>query len=195
MVRWFNHCHLMKTIVLQQEIIAELQPGEKLLWSGHPKTGVEVQLADFCIVPLGLLLFSYALRWMERVQTVGSHAAVLLGLPFLFMGLYLAVGRFLYVAQQRAHTAYSITSERVLIRSGIFRKQVTSFDLKSLPALTLVEKPDGIGTISLGTIHSRYAALAQVGWPGVPQAPQLARIPDARQVYNRLVKLQREMQQ
>ncbi|MFD2722121.1 PH domain-containing protein [Hymenobacter monticola] len=181
----------MKTIVLQQKIVAELQPGEKLLWSGHPKTGLDIQRVDFCIAPLGLLLFGYALRWMWRVQAAGFHPAIFLGVPFLLMGLYLAVGRFLYVAQQRAHTAYNITSERVLIRSGIFRKQVTSFDLKSLPALTLVEKPDGTGTISLGAIYSRYAALARVGWPGVPQTPQLARIPNARQVYERLVKLQR----
>lgn len=181
----------MKTRVLQQEGVAKLQPGEQLIWSGHPITGVEGQLADFWLVPLGLLLAGYALHWMWSAQAAGGYSASLLGVPLLLVGLYLAGGRLLYRAHQRAHTAYFITSERVLIQSGLLFKQATSFDLNRLPPLTLVEKPDRTGTILFGTSHSRYAALARVGWPGVPQVPQFARVPEVRQVYSRLGKLER----
>lgn len=173
----------------EQELVTELRPNEKLLWSGHSVAAMELHTADLYIIPLGILLLSYPVFWMWRVHNI-SLSATILGIPFLLIGLYLTAGRFFYSAQQRAHTTYAITDERVIIRSGIFRKRVTSLNLRALPALSLSEKADETGTIFLGITPSRRTELANLYWPGLPLPPQLTHIQAARQVYNLLLQLQ-----
>lgn len=62
----------------------------------------------------------------------GVILAALWGVPFLAVGLYLAVGRFVVKARKRQKTLYAVTDQRVIEKSG---DTVRSIFLTRLPLL------------------------------------------------------------
>ena len=68
---------------------------------------------------------------------------------------------------QRERTAYGLTSTRAIIVSGLRTRSVKSLQLKTLADVTLTERPDQSGTITLGT-PSPYAIGYGRSWPGSP---------------------------
>jgi hypothetical protein len=75
----------------------------------------------------------------------------LFGLPFVLIGTYLAIARYVHDAWARRKTLYGITRDQIVIRSGIVRPQLHVFDLGSLTNLNMVEHgTQGEGTIYFG---------------------------------------------
>jgi hypothetical protein len=64
--------------------------------------------------------------------------------------LYLALGRFIFDAKQRASIYYAVTSKRIIIISGVFSRHAKSLNLETLTDLLLVGRADGSGTIVFG---------------------------------------------
>jgi hypothetical protein len=96
-----------------------LRPGEQLLWCGRPDPAVVFSAADIITVPFGLIWLGIALGWVITAKSVGApHAFILLGLPFILIGLYLVVGRFAVRLVRRRRTLYAITGERVIVATG-----------------------------------------------------------------------------
>lgn len=71
----------------------------------------------------------------------------LFGIPFVLVGLYLAVGRFWLDVRRRAATYYAITSKRILALVSPAR-HVRSLELRHLDRFTVQEHRDGVGTIA-----------------------------------------------
>jgi hypothetical protein len=93
------------------------------------------------------------------------------GLPFLLVGSHRIFGRFLIDAKQRAKTTYGLTSERIVIVSGLFARNVKSLNLRTLSDVSLNERPDGSGTITFGQGHPYSSWFQGMGWwPGMPAA-------------------------
>jgi hypothetical protein len=116
------------------------------------------------------------------------------GIPFVLVGLYMTIGRFFMDARKRANTAYGITSERIIIKSGIVNSEIKSLHIRTLSDITLTQKTDNTGTISLGPTDFRYAMMQGMEWPGVKQPPRLELIPDVKTVYDMIIDLQRGAQ-
>ncbi len=173
---------------------AELGPNERLLWSGRPRGGLVLRANDLFLIPFSLLWAGFAVFWECSVLGISArHPSptisfmALWGLPFVGAGLYVVAGRFFADKAQRESTVYGVTNQRVLIRSGLFSTTTRSFPLQGLAELSLQEKGDGSGTISLGTALSPFPfALGRSSWPGMGryQPPALDLIPSARTVYN-----------
>ncbi len=72
------------------------------------------------------------------------------GVPFILIGIYLLIGRFLYDMWLRQDTYYGVTNFRILIQSGIFGRSLKSISLTNLPEIILTRKESGRGTISFG---------------------------------------------
>ncbi|MCC6461107.1 MAG: PH domain-containing protein [Saprospiraceae bacterium] len=169
-----------------------LSPGEKLLWTGRPKTGLLLRSGDIFMIPFSLLWGGFAIFWESTVLSGGApFFFALWGIPFVLIGLYMIIGRFFVDAYQRSKTVYGITDDRIIIQSGIFSSEIKSLNIQTLSDLTIKEKSDGSGTISLGPQDPRSAMMEGMAWPGVKAAPQLAFIPGVRQVYDLLLQLQR----
>lgn len=119
------------------------------------------------------------------------------GVPFVLVGLYIMFGRFWVDARQRAHTCYAVTSERIVIVSGLFARRVKSLSIDTLSDVSLTERRDGSGTITFGSITPFYWWYGGAGWPGFgPQAVsifELAR--EVRQVYEIIRGVQRAARQ
>lgn len=178
---------------VESRVGKEIGAGERLLWTGRPRQGIILRPADALFVPFSLMWGGFAMFWEAMVFRTGApFFFTLWGIPFVLVGLYMIVGRFFTEAQQRARTIYAVTNERVIIISGLLKETVRSHSLTSLSDISLSEKSDGSGTISLGP-NSPYAQFATAGWPGARQygLPALDGIPNARAVYETIRQAQK----
>ena len=173
----------------EQSISRELEPDERLLWSGIPKQGLRLRPSDALLVPFSLFWGGFAVFW--EAQVLNSKAPgffALWGIPFVLIGLYLILGRFVVDSRQRAATAYGVTNKRVLIVFGLFSRTVKSLALRTLTDMTLSERSDGSGTISFGSAPVWGQWFASSSWPGTSaqQVPAFDLIAEAKSVYSQL---------
>lgn len=167
----------MEPFEARERISQELFNDETLLWSGVPKQGLMLKPSDAVFVPFSIIWGGFAIFWEASVVTTGAGLFFdLWGIPFVAVGLYMMVGRFFADSYERKRTAYGVTSRRVIVVRGIFRDQVRSFTLRSLPELSLHPQRDGRGTITLGE------SPMFTGRRGY-QPPALEGIENARDVY------------
>ena len=180
-------------VPLESRLAAELEPGERLLWSSRPKQGLVLRGVDALLIPFSLLWGGFAIFWETMVvrESWRSQAAhhnvpiffVLWGVPFVLIGLYIMFGRFITDARMRARTIYGITDRRVLILSGLFGTTVRGFNLRSLTDISVSERRDGIGTLKFGDDGSPWSRGNP--WPGMRSyaRPILELIEQPRRVY------------
>jgi hypothetical protein len=108
---------------------------------------------------------------------------ILWGIPFVAIGLYLIVGRFLVARREALRTHYAVTDQRVLIESGAFSRRFVEMPLDQLPPVQLEEGSSGVGTITFGTTTG---IRVPPGWPTMGAyagAPAFLSIRDASRVY------------
>jgi hypothetical protein len=93
----------------------------------------------------------------------------------------------------RQNTIYAFTDSRIIIKSGIFSKELKSLNIRTLSDVTVSEKPDGSGTITLGPTDLRSGMMSGIGmqWPGLKQVPQLEFIENVQSVYKQIMSLQK----
>jgi hypothetical protein len=158
-----------RTDQLPEQVVKALEGGERVLWWGVPRQGLMLRAADMFLIPFSLLWGGFAIFWESMAWVIPNAPWFfrLWGIPFVLAGLYLIVGRFFVDARMRENTVYALTGERVLIFSGIFRRETKSLSLRNLPEVSVVQGRDDSGTISFGSIPP-FAAFSggMAGWPG-----------------------------
>jgi hypothetical protein len=141
----------------QVSIDKELRPGERVLWVGHPQGSL--------LTPQDAYLIPFSLVWVVFISfaagaALRSGSIISLGVvPFVAIGLYLSVGRFLFKKRKRERTLYAVTNERVLEKSG---ETVRCLSLSRLPALE-VTSGAARGRIIFGSIPGAAGAYANTG--------------------------------
>lgn len=177
-------------LVTAEQVLAELLgSGEKLLWTGRPRQGFFLRTADAFAIPFSIFWTGFAVLWMVLAVKANNGFSVV-GVPLLAIGVYMMLGRFFVDSWQRARTWYGVTDQRVLIVSLFARRNVKSLNLRALSAVTLSERPDGIGSITFGPVPPSWPYRgAQI--PGMSNlAPRFDNIPDARAVFDQIRRLQ-----
>ena len=178
-------------------IAQELTEGEELLWAGQPRQGVVLRGSDAFFIPFSLVWCGFLAVLVALTLTSESWFMAIFAIPFAVAGAYALLGRFWVDARHRAKTYYGVTDERVIIISGIFRREVKSLSLRTLTDVSLTEKADGSGTISLGTAHPMFESFRGLPLPNMKQlaCPTLEMIDNAREVYEVIRQAQRADQQ
>jgi Bacterial PH domain len=178
---------------IQERLPFQLGPREEVLWAGQPRGGLMLRAADGFLIPFSLLWGGFAIFWEASVIASGAPwFFAIWGVPFVLVGLYIMVGRFWVDARQRAQTSYAVTSERVIILSGLFVRQMKSLSLDTLSDVTLTERRDGSGTITFGPCPPFYGWYGGGGWPTAHRAvPAFELADEARQVYEIIREAQR----
>ena len=72
---------------------------------------------------------------------------------------------------QPAVTVYAVTSERVIIVSGMFSRRVSSLGIGSITDVSLTEWAGGGGTITFGSLPLFYGMYGRTGLEFGPQVP------------------------
>lgn len=182
----------MLDLDIENELKPNLAADEKLLWVGKLKTGILLRKSDAFLIPFSILWAGFALSWESGVLISGAPFFFKLwGIPFVFVGLYMVIGRFFIDAKKRANTVYGLTKERILIKSGVFNKEIKSINLRTISDITFSQKADNSGTINLGPTDPRYSMMQGMDWPGIKPANCLDMIEDVQNVYDKIIKLQR----
>ena len=174
----------------------ELNPGERIIWSGQPQQGLMLRPADIFMIPFSLMWGGFAIFWEFGVVSSGAPLFFMAwGIPFVLVGLYIIFGRFFVDSAQRGKTYYALTDERAIIISGLFNQNTKSLDLKKLPEINISTKGNGKGTITFGASHPMAWMYAGSGFPNMGRyhiAPSFEMIDDARTVYQHIKRLQKE---
>ncbi|MGB8356495.1 MAG: PH domain-containing protein [Chthoniobacteraceae bacterium] len=176
---------------------AQLDPGERLLWSGQPRGGIRLRGQDAVMIPFSLMWGGFAIFWecmaLKSVSKAHHPAAgvfPLFGIPFVLIGLYIIFGRFFFDAYSRARTFYGVTNERVIIiRGGAFGQQTKSLQIRTLSDVSLTQRGDGSGTITFGPapiVNGFNTFGGSGGWPGSRRysPPAFELIERAKEVYD-----------
>ena len=176
---------------------------ESLLWSEQPRQGKFLCLSDAFLIPVGTLFFGgpiaqaaivVSMAGMMGGSVVSMVPFLLFDLVFAAFGAYLAIGRLWVDACRRKKTHYAVTSDRVMIVSGLFSTKVRSFDIRNLPPVSISDGADGRGTIRFGKRSLMWwMTYGLVDFPGLPwpfsmhARPALEQIEGAREVYEMIL--------
>jgi len=171
----------------------ELQPNERILWTGKPRQGIILRTADALLIPFSLLWAGFAFFWETAVVVGGAPFFFeLWGIPFVLVGCYVLFGRFIADARSCSRTDYAVTTDRVLIHSGLFHSTLRSVNLKTLSDMTLDTKNDGRGTITFGQTNPLSGWYGNGMWFNNSRytAPAFEQIENVREVYNLIQRAQ-----
>ena len=160
---------------------------ERLLWSAQPRQGLILRSNDAFLIPFSLFWGGFAMFWEYSVANSNAPLVFRLwGIPFVLIGLYLICGRFFADARLRSKTYYGLTSERIVIVSGLFSRSTKSLQLRTLSDVSLSESSGGRGTITFGPMAPWWASRS--GWPGAQRqlSPAFDSILAAREVYEKI---------
>jgi hypothetical protein len=178
---------MLSNPTITTDLEQELGANETLLWQGEPKQGLMLRPSDALFIPFSLLWAGFAVFWETGVLTSGApFFFILWGIPFLFVGAYITVGRFFVDAMVRAKTRYGVTNERILIVAGLFSRTVKSMPLHSFGEVTLQQHASGRGTITFGPSLPFATWYRGFAWPGMDRrlSPAFEHIDDAKHVYD-----------
>lgn len=171
-------------IEMQQRLAGRLLPGERLLWAGRPRQGLMFVGSDvfttlFFLLWSGIPLFGSVTEGLK-----GNWTFSLFATPFLVIGFYMLVVRYVHDTWLRSRTFYAVTDRRLLIwREGPW-DNFRSFDRASLNEMELQESGTR-GTIRFG--HTSSGARHQANpLPALDSRPQFLGIEDARGVFDLL---------
>jgi len=178
----------------ENTLTQHLDRGERLIWSGQPRSGIRLRAQDAFLIPFSIMWCGFAIFWEASVIRTGAPFFFMLwGVPFVCIGLFFVFGRFFLDARSRAHTFYGVTSERVLIVSGLFTQQIKSLQLRTLTDVSLTQRSDGSGTITFGPSHYLNSFFPAGAWPGAGRyaPPAFDLIEHAKEVYDIIRNAQR----
>jgi hypothetical protein len=164
---------------------SQLADGEQLVWSGRPRQGLALQPFDVALIPFSLLFGGFTFYW--EYEVVSTHQFWVLqfwGIPFVLLGSYMVLGRFLVDAYVRGHTYYGVTDKRVIIAQG---SNTQGIALSDLTGVAVNSYRDRSGTIVFGIPGlpppSSYNAVFQ---STRVTYPMFTMIPDVQSVYDQI---------
>jgi len=169
-------------------IRSELQPGERLLWSGRPDP-IRGMLPTFAIWLFAIPWTCFAVFWIASAYGMGSHANntggggfaffPLFGLPFVLVGIGMLSSPFFAYLKLKS-TLYGLTDRRAIIVSGKNTKSVDSYDGSNIGHIQRTERADRSGTLSFAQKISNNGKngpqTTNIGFVGIPEVRSVEQI-------------------
>jgi hypothetical protein len=102
-----------------EQIRPVIEPGESVLWSGRSDPAVMLTAADGYLIPFSLFFAGFSVFWVIGLSHApNSGPFALFGLPFVVIGAYYLIGRFVVKRRLKLRTAYAITNRRAIVLVG-----------------------------------------------------------------------------
>ncbi|MBQ6432154.1 MAG: hypothetical protein IJJ99_09810 [Oscillospiraceae bacterium] len=162
-----------------------LFPGENLLWSGKPGKGHLFRKEDVFLIPFSVFWCGFAVFWeVNVIKHDVPFSFKLFGIPFVIVGIYITVGRFVFRWLQNKKSRYALTGQRIIVKTG---KTVRTLNLTDLPRMTVTQRADGAGDIRFGeTAVARRVGTSYERSPYSDSLLELHNIPDVNKVEYRI---------
>jgi len=127
-----------------------LAAGEAVVWEGRPAPRCYV-FRNWRHSIFGVLLLLLSTWWQAVGYQLGqlyeSAWLVWVPLPFVLLGLYMAIGHLLLARLEWEHVFYALTDRQVLVRRGLFRRRVACLPLGELDYFQLRPLGEQLGTL------------------------------------------------
>jgi len=122
---------------------------ERILWKGTPGSGHFFLPSDLFMIPFSIVWCGFAFFWEFGVISSGAPIFMaVFGLPFIAVGLYITVGRFLWKAYLRKRTAYVITNKKIIRKQG---SRIDTLEKTAIMNTDVRVYDNGNGTILLNS--------------------------------------------
>lgn len=129
----------------------QLSSGERIEWVGRPDPKKHIVRGDLFLIPFSLMWGGFTVVWEVAAIAGGQLFMMLWGIPFLAVGLYMILGRFIYKAARKRRTTYAVTNRRVLsIIRGRHGESVDATYLRSIPNISTNAAAGGRGSVEFG---------------------------------------------
>jgi len=186
---------------LNEKFQNDLSPGEVVLWTGQPNTGVIFHARDLYLIPFSLMWGGFAIFW--ELSVLGywgsphktetgpiSWFFVLWGILFVVIGQYIIWGRFVFDWWRKKRTYYAITDKPLLIVEEVRNRKLTSVRLTENTFLGKSTRRDGKGTLRFGVPESSRNSWAYWGNFETDGRPSFRDIDEVEQVYTMITNSQ-----
>jgi hypothetical protein len=180
---------------LSRQLESSLESSEHLLWSGAPVTGIRFTMFDWFMIPFSILWGGFSIVWevlaisifIDSLQESFDPFVLIFpifGIPFVIIGAYMMVGRFIADARARERTFYGITDRNVIIITGK-EQNIRVLPLTSLQDVMVKERRDGSGTIMLESPFANIALDDSTSSSRTkrPEPPAITMIPNVMMAY------------
>lgn len=129
------------------EIADLLEPGETVVWSGHPDSDRMARSARV-LVGIGALFLITSIAFFLILRAILSPWLALAGLPFALMGGAMMAAPAL-ARRRSGRTAYALTTRRAIVRRPTWTGSVVvdQFAPGQIDEVTRVEEADGVGDL------------------------------------------------
>lgn len=110
------------------------------------------------MVPFSILWSGFA--FFGAISTaIHSGFLCLIVLPFVIVGFYITIGRFIVKKRNKTHTCYAITNKRIIIYNDYRKKSISEIPLRNLSNVTYESDKNGIGSIHFLSVASSTFSL------------------------------------
>lgn len=125
---------------------------EFILWRGQPERGSLLTKMDIFLIPFSIFWASFVLMAVISVLSEGDPFTLLFLVPFVCVGFYITVGRFIHASARRKQTRYVITNKKIIRKIG---HKTDVLDGQNLPVMHIEFGKNGNGTICFGYADQR----------------------------------------
>ncbi|MEL6790849.1 MAG: photosynthetic complex putative assembly protein PuhB [Pseudomonadota bacterium] len=142
-----------------------LPPGERVLWQGAPRP-LALAIHALHIRPIGLYFAGLMMWTVISAMTKGMGLGVALG-DALAVGIagLIAIGILFVIARMMARASvYTITTNRVVIRSGVALRKYINLPFAQISAVALKARTEKAGDLALEPTRQTKVPLLHL-WP------------------------------
>ncbi len=157
----------------------ELLENENVLWQGQ-SNGRLFSAADILLIPFSLMWGGFAIFWEASALSIEAPLLLKLwGIPFVFVGVYMIIGRFFYKNFLNKNTHYYVTNKKVVIIKNTLKMKTNTLYLNTLPEIEKSIRASGSGTIKFGSSGIFSGLYANSGMDFFAYGYRFKRIPPA----------------
>lgn len=153
-----------------------LDPGEQIIWSGRPDTGISITPLSIFMMLFGAVFTAFAVFWMIMAY---PSFIWMFGLIHFSVGVAVMLGAVFGGPFRRKRTWYTLTTHRALIATDlpIFGKKLDSYPIEAGSPLSL--NPGSPGSVYFGTktVSGKYGKHdVRVGFERINDADHVFRL-------------------
>lgn len=155
----------------------KLYANERILWQGKPKPGIHLSIGDIFYIPYtipwsfpifaALLFIAASIKTNPSLDNIAmTLCASSFFMPFIFAGIHLTIGRFIYQYFHRRFTTYLITNLRIIVfTKWLFSSKQHALKLQEVSVITKKTNKNDYGSIAFeppyhkrdGLLNEHYA--------------------------------------